>query len=576
LWAIHRHHGTVSGAPNFAYELCLRKIEDRDLEGLDLSTWRLAYNGAEPVSPDTVAGFIERFAKYGFRAEAMAPVFGLAECAVGLTCPVPGSGARIDRVQREPFMASGRALAADRGDARALRFVACGRPLPEHEIRVVDAAGHETGERQQGRLEFRGPSATSGYFRNPEQTRKLFHGDWLDTGDLAYVAAGDLYVTGRAKDLIIRGGRHIHPYELEDAIGAIPGIRRGCVAVFGSPDSRSGTERLIVLAETRESDLEAKERLRRAIIDRALGILGMPPDDIVLAAPHTVLKTSSGKIRRAASREFYERGSAALPQRPVWWQLARLGLAGAAPQARRWWHAFGALLYAAHAWAMFGLLAPPTWLLVVLLPRLSWRWGAARAASRLLVRLCGVPLAVSGLENVQPDRSCIVIANHASYLDGMFLAVAWPEPLRFVAKVEFRAQFVAGLFLKRLGAEFVERFDFKRGAEDADRLIGSARARLALAFFPEGTFTRRPGLAPFHLGAFVVAAQAGLPIVPVTIRGTRSVLRSGSWLPRRSPVAVVISAPIAPEGNDWQAVMRLRNAARTQILRDCAEPDLAD
>ncbi|MBI3325651.1 MAG: AMP-binding protein, partial [Nitrospinae bacterium] len=181
LWAIHTHRGTVSAAPNFAYELCLRKIGDRDIEGLDLSAWQLALNGAEPVSPETVIRFGERFSKYGFRPEAMAPVYGLAEASLGLAFPPPGRGPLIDRIMREPFMRSGHAVPADADDPSALRFVACGRPLPGHQVRIVDATGYEVGERQVGRLEFLGASTTSGYFRNPEATRRLFHGEWLDS-----------------------------------------------------------------------------------------------------------------------------------------------------------------------------------------------------------------------------------------------------------------------------------------------------------------------------------------------------------------------------------------------------------
>jgi acyl carrier protein len=147
LWAIHRHRGTLSAAPNFAYELCLRKIDDRDLEGLDLSSWRYAFNGAEPVSPETITAFQQRFAKYGLRPEAVAPVYGLAESSVGLALQPPGRGPVIDRIQREPFMREGKALPAAFDDAHALQFVGCGLPLPGHQVRVLGATGFELGER---------------------------------------------------------------------------------------------------------------------------------------------------------------------------------------------------------------------------------------------------------------------------------------------------------------------------------------------------------------------------------------------------------------------------------------------
>jgi 1-acyl-sn-glycerol-3-phosphate acyltransferase len=575
LWTIHTHRATLSAGPNFAYELCLNKVPDSDLEGLDLSAWRIAFNGAEPVSAHTVRRFCERFQRYGFRREAMTPVYGLAESAVGLAFPPLGRGPLIDRIQREPLVRSGQALPAEAGDAKALEFVACGQPLAGHQIRIVDRAGRELPERQEGRLQFRGPSVTSGYFHNPEQTRGLFDGEWLDSGDLAYTAGGDVYITSRVKDIIICAGRNIYPHEVEEAVGELAGIRKGCVAVFGSTDPASGTERVVLLAETRETDPQRLDRLRSEVHAVATDLLGMPPDDVVLAPPHTVLKTSSGKIRRAASRELYEQGRIGKGPRAVWWQFARLALAGVLPQVRRMRRVVSGTLYAAYAWALFWALAPVTWLAVALLPRPRWRWTVMWAAARLLARLARTPLRVDGLERLPRDRPCIVVANHGSYLDGAILVAALPGEFSFVAKAELAGRWLSGVFLRRIGTQFVERFDQQRGIADARRTAQTARAGRTLVFFPEGTFTRMPGLLPFHMGAFVAAAQAGLPVVPVAIRGSRSILRSGSGFPRRHAVSVTIGTPIAPKGTDWAAAIELRDAVRAEILRHTGEPDLA-
>ncbi|HEY8202541.1 MAG TPA: fatty acyl-AMP ligase, partial [Actinomycetota bacterium] len=308
LRAIHEHRGTISASPNFGYELCLNRVEERNLAGLDLSSWRIALNGAEPVSPGTVARFAERFGPFGFHTEAMTPVYGLAEASVGLTFPPPGRGPLVDRVEREPFLRSGLALPASEDDPNPLRLVGCGRPLPGHDVRIVDPSGTPLRDRQQGRIEFRGPSATAGYLRNPQATRRLFRDGWLDTGDLGYRADGELYVTGREKDLVIRAGRNVHPQELEEAAGRVEGIRKGRTTVFGVRDPSSGTERLVVLAETREQGAESRDRIRRDIVAASIDLLGTPPDDVVLAPPGTVPKTSSGKVRRAACRELYELG----------------------------------------------------------------------------------------------------------------------------------------------------------------------------------------------------------------------------------------------------------------------------
>jgi acyl-CoA synthetase (AMP-forming)/AMP-acid ligase II/acyl carrier protein len=335
LWAIHRFRATLSAAPNFGFELCLNKIDEAHISGLDLGSLRMVANGAEPVSAQTLRRFRERFARYGFRPEAMAPVYGLAECAVGLAFPPPAREPIIDRVNREALSRREVATPARLDDPRPLEIVACGQPLPGHEVRIVNELGIELGERQEGRLEFRGPSATSGNFRNETKTRELVRGGWLDSGDRAYMAGGDVYVTGRIKDIIIRAGQHIYPQEIEEAVGAIPGIRKGCVAVFGVRDQGSGTERVVILAETRETDPAARASLRAHAQEVASIIAGAPPDEIILAPPQTIPKTSSGKIRRSAAEEAYIGGRAATPRDPAWRQILRLSEAGLKSQTRR-------------------------------------------------------------------------------------------------------------------------------------------------------------------------------------------------------------------------------------------------
>ena len=236
------------------------------------------------------------------------------------------------------------------------------RPYPVTRYRIVDTAGQELPERQEGRLEFRGPSTTSGYYRDADNTRKLFHQDWLDSGDLAYIANGEIYITGRIKDIIIRAGRNIYPHELEEAVGNTPGIRTGRVAVFGSVDTRTATERLIVLAETRSKDAVEREKLRTEINTLATDLVGAPPDEVVLAPPGTVLKTSSGKIRRAASRELFEKGEIGKRQRSLPWQVTRLALASVLPQIRRALNSLSATAYAVYCWLVFAVLAPVVWL----------------------------------------------------------------------------------------------------------------------------------------------------------------------------------------------------------------------
>ena len=575
LWAIHRHRGTISAGPNFAYELCVSRIAEADLEGLDLSSWRYAFNGAEPVSAHTMTRFSEHFAAYGFRPQAMKPVYGLAEVSLGLAFPPTNSLPHVDHINRESLMRDGRAEPVEADDPAALHVVAGGQPLPGYQIRLVDGMGYEVGERQEGRLEFRGPSTTQGYYRNPEATRSLFNGDWLDSGDRAYIAEGMVYLTGRAKDMIIRAGRNIYPQEVEEALNGVPGLRRGCSAVFGSTDPATGTERLIVLSETRETAPAKLDELRSQINGIVIDMLGTPADDVVLAPPGSVLKTSSGKLRRGASRERYERGLLGRRPRAVWWQLARLALGGLASQVRRFARSVGSVLYAGYFWTLAGLCLLVVWKLLVVTPRLPWRHALARAAARLMQRGLGLPLRVEGLDHLDGTGPFVIVANHASYLDGFVLMSIVPGEVCYVVKRELADQFFARVLLKRLGAEFVERFDAQRGVEDTDRLLQVVRQGRSVVFFPEGTLTRMPGLQSFRMGAFMVAAQAGVPVVPVGIRGTRSILRSDQWFPRRGTLRVLIGEPITPSGRDWAAAAALRAAVRERVLSLCGEPELA-
>jgi len=240
LWALHAHRGTVSAAPNFAFELCARKITDDEIRGLDLSAWRLALNGAEPVSPETIERFTRRFAPHGFKPEAMCPVYGLAEASVGLTFPPIGRGPRVDRVDRDRFQRWREARLASPEDSNPLRFVSCGRPLPEHAVRIVDVEGRPVPERVEGRIEFRGPSVTAGYFRNPEATRAVLRDGWMDSGDLGYWAEGELFVTGRRKDMIIKAGRNLYPQEMEEAVGTCPASGRAAWPPSGSRTRKAG------------------------------------------------------------------------------------------------------------------------------------------------------------------------------------------------------------------------------------------------------------------------------------------------------------------------------------------------
>ena len=587
LAAISRWRGTITAAPNFGYALCARKVSDEEIEGLDLSCWRVALNGAEPVSAEVVDAFARRFAPHGFRAEAMAPVYGLAEATLAVAFTPLGRGPRIDRVQRRAFQADGVARpVGEREDGSVACFVSCGTPVPGHEVRVVDEGGRELPERRQGRLQVRGPSVTTGYLRNPEATAKLLREGWLDTGDLGYVAEGEVYVTGRSKDLILRAGRNVHPQELEEAAGTLPGARKGCVAVFATAGrAGEGTERLVVMAEMARELAAAegageREGLRRRIAELSIDLTGSAADEVLLVPPGTVPKTSSGKIRRSAARALYESGRAGetgvvAPGRAFWWQLGRLAGAGLPARLRRGARRGAERLFGVWCWGALLAVGTPAYLGVVLAPGLGARRRVARGAARLLAAVTGTRIRVRGLERLPPGP-CVAAANHQSYVDGFLLSAALPPRFAFLVKAELAASAFTRLPLSRLGAVFVERRSAEKGAEDARRAAAALEDGESLAVFPEATLRRAPGLLPFRLGAFVAAAQAGVPLVPVVLRGTRSLLRDGSTLPRPARLHVEVLPPLRPAGSGWADAVVLRDATRAAMLAHVGEPDLGE
>ncbi|HVX93510.1 MAG TPA: AMP-binding protein [Polyangia bacterium] len=573
LWALHRHRGTLAAAPNFAYEACASRVPDAELEGLDLGSWRLALNGSEPVSPATLDRFARRFAPHGFRPEAMMPVYGLAENAVALTFTPAGRGPRVEHVQRAAFERDGLALPADGNGAPTLAFVSSGVPLPRHEVRVVGELGRELPDRHLGEIQFRGPSATRGYFRNEAATRALHAGDWLVTGDLGYFGDGELFVTGRSKDVIIRAGRHVFPYEIEEAVGRLDGVRRGGVAVFPVRDEARGTEAVIVVAETRETAPERLGQLRSDVAACSARALGAAADDVALVPPRTVPKTSSGKTRREACRDLYVRGALG-HSRSTRRQKLSLAVRLVGPLVRRGLRALVSVAYAGWFWTWMGLLAIPAWVIAVAWPDADARWRAVSAFVRAFFRGVGVPLRLAGREHL--DRTpCVLVLNHASNLDGIALVGLLPRGFTIVAKRELARNILLAPALRRLGVLFVERFDQARAARETAAFYEELSHGRSLAIFPEGTNRRAPGLYPFHLGAFSVAARAGVPVVPGGIQGSRTVLRPDQWFPRRGAVSVVLRPPLDAATAGWTGIIALRDRARAEVA-DAADEVVVD
>ena len=302
LWlqTISEHRGTITFAPNFAYQLVTRRIKERQLAELDLSSLRIAGCGAEPIRARTLQAFATRFAPAKFDEKAFLPSYGMAEATLAITFHPRSDAILVDRIDPEA-MKQGRAETTDKEDA--LEVISCGVGFPGHEVAVVDENGKPLAERRVGQVVARGPSITAGYFENPEASAEGWKDGWLQTGDLGYFAEGSLYICGRIKDLIIIRGANHYPQDIEWAVGDIEGVRRGNVCAFSV--MKDGVEELIVSAEAGRADAE---RLREEIPRVVRQSFGLVPADVVLTRVGTLPKTSSGKTQRRKTRAMYENG----------------------------------------------------------------------------------------------------------------------------------------------------------------------------------------------------------------------------------------------------------------------------
>ncbi len=310
LWlrALSRHRGFISPAPNFAYGLCLKRVKDEDMQGMDLSSWKHALNGAEPVSSDTLRRFAQRFERWGFSARALRPVYGLSEASLAVTFPPEGRGPRSLGVDAGVLAREARVETGTR------ELVSVGGPVAGFEVEVRDAAGAALPEKRVGRVYARGPSLMSGYYGDAEATgRALSAEGWLDTGDLGFLADGELYLTGRAKDVVIIRGANHAPQAFEEPLQAVDGVRTGCAVALGFTPEGGEDEALLILAERAGPGAaeEVEERIRAAVVEAT----GVRPHTVRLLEPGTLPRTSSGKLRRTEALRRYLAGELAPPKK---------------------------------------------------------------------------------------------------------------------------------------------------------------------------------------------------------------------------------------------------------------------
>jgi acyl-CoA synthetase (AMP-forming)/AMP-acid ligase II len=304
--AVHAHKGTIVYIPAFALHHCARAVRDRELVDLDLSSLKSLACGAEMVRAGSLDLFAQRFAPCGLRRETMRTGYGLAETVEASTATPLGQRLRIEWLALDTLERERRAQPVEPETPRSRPFVSCGAPLPGVNVRIVDSDGRELPERTVGEVTINGDFVLTGYHRQPSQTALVLRDGWLHTGDLGYVADGELFITGRKKDLIIVGGRNIHPEEVEDLSSGIPGLRPGRSVAFGVDDPVSGSERIVLIAElSGDIDADGKSALVRELRRRSVQELDAALGDVRLVEKGWVIKSSSGKHARPANQAKY-------------------------------------------------------------------------------------------------------------------------------------------------------------------------------------------------------------------------------------------------------------------------------
>ncbi|MCI0446301.1 fatty acyl-AMP ligase [bacterium] len=304
LWLemMTRFRGTHTAAPNFAFGLCARRVSDKN--GIDLGSMTTFICGSEPVLPKTMEDFVNHFLDAGLNPAALVPAYGLAEATLAVTFTPHLRGLRTDCVDLEALTAGRNAVRLD-DDVNTVRIASCGVPMPGLSVRIASENGQQLAERKIGEIQVSGPSVSKGYIGDKAATRESRSNDgWLKTGDLGYMADGELYACGRIKDVIIVSGKNYHAHDLESAVAEVNGVRTGNVVAFSSRNDDG--ESLVVIAETRNEQRSAE--LGKEIRNHLAKTIGISPDHVMVVPPATLPKTSSGKLKRSETKLLYEKG----------------------------------------------------------------------------------------------------------------------------------------------------------------------------------------------------------------------------------------------------------------------------
>jgi fatty-acyl-CoA synthase len=305
LQAVTRYRGTLSWLPNFAYNFCATKIRERDLEGLDLSSWRSISNCSEPMRYESHQAFFKRFERVGLRFEALNTCYAMAENVFAVTQGGIDAPVTVDEIDREAMQVERVARPATGSANPTIKMLSAGRPVSNTQCKVVDDKGQAVTERTIGEIALRSDCMLTGYYHRPDANAKAFIDGWYLTGDYGYMADGEVYVAGRKKDMIIVGGKNVYPQDLELLAMEVPGVHAGRVSAFGVFNDEAGTEDVVIVAEVDTADPDEREGIARGIEAAVNRGSAIRLRDCYIVSPPWIVKTSSGKTARLANKEKY-------------------------------------------------------------------------------------------------------------------------------------------------------------------------------------------------------------------------------------------------------------------------------
>jgi acyl-CoA synthetase (AMP-forming)/AMP-acid ligase II len=304
MQSVSKYHGTLTWLPNFAFNFCAQKIRDRHIEGVDLSSWRAVINCSEPVRWESHQAFYQRFKNHGLRLEALQTSYAMAENVFGITQSQLGKIPAVDEVDRAAFMSE--RVAKNRFDGRpSIKMMSSGRPLENVNVKVIDEEGGERSERLVGEIAIQSDCMLAGYYNRPDLTQKAFRDGWYLTGDYGYMHNGEVFVSGRKKDMIIVGGKNVYPQDLEALTYEVTGVHSGRSVAFGIFDEMQGTEDVVIISEVDSEDPNEHKRIADAIREHVTRNSAIALRYVKVVGPKWILKTSSGKTARSANKEKF-------------------------------------------------------------------------------------------------------------------------------------------------------------------------------------------------------------------------------------------------------------------------------